>query len=178
MVEGGVLGVHLHLGDDGAHRHIADAPVQELLPEGVLQVIANICLTHGSADRQRRIPLTGVLPLEGGHSVVDDPHLGAVAVGHDHLVPVLDQVHDGLGGDLHRLRLLRQGIAQGVAAQSDDDALAHISITSIFPFSLHTFRLQKSMYQNTLRSAPRRSRARRAETGSFTLLRKIMAAMM
>ena len=53
---------------------------------------------------------------QGQHGVVDDAHLGAVAVGDDDLVPLGDQVDDGAGGDLNGVGLLMQGAAQRVAA--------------------------------------------------------------
>jgi len=66
-----------------------------------------------------------ILPGEGGHGDVDHAYLGAVAVGHHHLVSLGDQVYDGLGGDLYGVGLLVQGAAQSVAAQSDNDFLCH-----------------------------------------------------
>ena len=46
-------------------------------------------------------------------------------MGDDYLVALFDQVHNGFGGLLHRRHLLRQVIAQGVAAQSDYDTFTH-----------------------------------------------------
>ena len=91
----------------------------------VLQVIADVGLTHGTADGQGRAVLTGVLVHQGQHGVVDDAHLRAVAVGNDDLVTLGDQVNDGAGGDLYGVGLLVQGAAQSVAAQSDNDFLCH-----------------------------------------------------
>ena len=125
VLKGRVRRVHLHLGHDGAHGHVGNPPVQQLLPKGVLQVIADIRLAHSAADRQGCVSLRGVLLLESGHGVVDDAHLGTVAVGHNDLVAVLNEVHNGPGSDLHRLRLLGKGAAQSVAAQGDDNAFAH-----------------------------------------------------
>ena len=62
---------------------------------------------------------------QGQHGVVDDAHLRAVAVGHDDLVSLGDQVYDGLGGDLYGVGLLVQSAAQSVAAQCDNDFLRH-----------------------------------------------------
>ena len=49
-------------------------------------------------------------------------------MGDDHLVALSDEVHDGLGGVAHQSQLLGGGIAQSVAAQSDDDTLAHSNV--------------------------------------------------
>ena len=124
-------------------------------------------------------------------------------MGHHHLVARFNKIHNGAGGNLYRLGLLRQGIAQGIAAQGDHNSF-HSAIFSFlslavppassrpgrapgkarnwkwstgwgtpFPF-LH---VTDNRYQNSLRFSPRASSARRAPTGSLTLLRKIMAAM-
>ena len=126
--EGGVVRVHLHLGQHRGHP-LGDAPVQHLLPQAVLQIIADVALAHGYADRQR----TGnILVRVGagqlGHGLLDHPHLRSVSVGDDHLVPLLDEVHDGPGGLLYGDHLLRQVVAQRVATQGDNDSFTHISI--------------------------------------------------
>ena len=72
----------------------------------------------------------GVFPGEGGHGGIDHAHLGAVAVGHHHLVPFFDEIYDGPGGMLHGSHLFRQILAQSVAAQSDDNAFTHCGDTS------------------------------------------------
>ena len=72
-----------------------------------------------------------VLTGEGGHGDVDHAHLGAVAVGHHHFVALFDQIGDGLGRVLHGGHLFRQVVAQGVAAQSDDDPFAHNGVSPL-----------------------------------------------
>ena len=112
-------------------------------------------------------------------------------VGDDHLAAFLDEVHDGLGRVLHGGHLLRQVVAQGVAAQGDDDAFTHSwcipssqvivwNLSDSFggnacaiPAKTENFKTD----QNSFRLPPW-SRAISAETGSFTLLIRIMAAMM
>ena len=74
----------------------------------------------------------GVFTGQSGHGDVDHAHLGAVAVGHHHLMAFFDQVHDGLGRVLHGDHLLRQIFAQSVAAQGDDDTFTH---NRCIPFS-------------------------------------------
>ena len=66
-----------------------------------------------------------VFPGQGGHGGVDHAHLGAIAVGHHHLMALLDQIHDGLGRVTDGGHLLRQIVPQRVAAQGDDDAFTH-----------------------------------------------------
>ena len=124
ILESRIRRVYLHLGEDGGHG-LLDAAVQQFLPQGVLQVIADIPLAHGSADGHGGDGMAVILPGEGGHGDVDHAYLGAVAVGHHHLMALLNQVHDGLGGVLHSDHLLRQVVAQGVAAQGDNDTFAH-----------------------------------------------------
>ena len=46
-------------------------------------------------------------------------------MGHHHLVALLDEIGDGPGGMLDGGHLLGQVLAQGIAAQGDDDALTH-----------------------------------------------------
>ena len=127
IFKGGISGIHLHLGHDGANGDVVDPAVEELLAEGVLQVIANVGLAHSAAHGQGRKALLGVFFLKGGHGVVDNAHLGAVAVSHHHLMTCLNEVHHGAGGDLHGLCLFGKGIAQRVTAKGDDD-LAHIRL--------------------------------------------------
>ena len=61
----------------------------------------------------------------GGEGVLDHADLRAVAVGEDDLVPVLDKVGNGGGRRSDGVHLLGEIAAEGVAAQGDDDALAH-----------------------------------------------------
>ena len=72
----------------------------------------------------------GIFPGKGGHRGVDHTDLRAVSVGHHHLMALFDQIHDGTGGMLHGGHLLRQILAQGVAAQCDDNAFTHSGDTS------------------------------------------------
>ena len=130
VLEGGVLGVHLDLGEHSGDT-LVDAAVEQLLAQGVLQVVAYIALAHGDADGQRAGDvLLGVRAGELGHGGLDHAHLGAVAVGHDDLVAALDEVGDGFGGLLDGDHLLGEVVAQGVSAESDYYALTHYYNTS------------------------------------------------
>ena len=124
--ERGVGGVDLDLGEHGG-RSVIDPAVQHLLAQGVLQVVADVALAHGNADRERaRDVLLGVGSRELGHGLLDHAHLRAVAVRHHDLVALLDEVHDRARRVLDRLHLLRQVVAQGVATEGDDDSLRHL----------------------------------------------------
>ena len=130
MGKGRVVRVHLHLCEHGGDA-LLDAPVEELLPQRVLQVVADIALAHRHADRQRaRDVALGVGAHQLRHGVLDHAHLRAVPVHDDDLVPRLDQVRDRRGGLLHRDHLLRQIVAQGVAAEGEDYSFAHGNILS------------------------------------------------
>ena len=129
ILESGILGVHFHLCDHGDHR-LVDAAVEHLLTECVLQVITDVSLTHGAADGQGRAVLGGIFMHQRQHGVVNDAYLGAVAVGNDDLMAGGDQIHDSLGSNLYGVCLLMKRAAQSVAAQSDDDFLAHSVNTS------------------------------------------------
>ncbi|CDC70214.1 unknown [Oscillibacter sp. CAG:155] len=72
----------------------------------------------------------GVLTGEGGHGGIDHAHLRAVAVGHNHLMALFNEIHNGPGSMLHGGHLFRQILAQSVAAQSDDNAFTHSGDTS------------------------------------------------
>ena len=130
--KGGVIPGNDGLGDDIADG-LVHAAVEKLLPQGDIQVIADIGLTHSAADGQRREALRVVFVGESGHGIVDDADLRAVAVGHHDLVALLDEIDDGAGGGFYGAGLLGQGGAQRVAAQCDDD-FAHFNLPLPFSF--------------------------------------------
>ncbi len=114
--EGGIVFIHFHLGHQRGDR-LVDATLQQGFAQGVLQVIADITLTQGHTDRHRQ--MGGFWLVAGRHfeCLLDHPHLRPVAVGDHHLVPLGDQVGDGVRRALHRLHLLGQVVAQSVAPQ-------------------------------------------------------------
>ena len=125
VLEGRVVPVYFHLGQHGGHA-LGDAAIQQLLPQRILEIIADIPLAHGHADGEGAGDV--LLRLRAGqlgHGLLNHAHLGAVAVGDDDLVALLDQIHDGPGGLLHRDHLLRQIVAQGISAQGDDNTFTH-----------------------------------------------------
>ena len=125
VLKGRIVSIHYHL-----RQHRGDAllkaTIQKLLLQGVLQIVADIALTHGHAHGKRHHIGGRLLLAVGGKGVLDHPHLRAVAVGNNHLMSGFDQIHDGLGGLLHGLHLLWQIFSQGIAAQGDDDSFTHI----------------------------------------------------
>ena len=54
-------------------------------------------------------------------------------MGDDNLVALRDQIDDGLGGLGDEGELLVGGVAEGVAAEGDDDSLAHIHAPYTLP---------------------------------------------
>ena len=120
-----IVSVYHHLRQHRGHA-LLKPPVQKLFFQGVLQIVADIALTHGHAHGKRHHIGGRLLLAVGGKGVLDHPHLRAVAVGNDHLMSGFDQIRDGLGGLLHGLHLLRQIFSKGVAAQSNDNAFTHI----------------------------------------------------
>ena len=121
MLEGGIVRIHGHLGEHRGDVHRHTAAVQ-LLAEPVLQIVADIPLAHGDAHRKRHeiaVDVTAVVFREG---LLYKPHLRPVAVGNDHLMPVLDKIRDDAGGVFYSLHLFRQVFSERVASECDDDS--------------------------------------------------------
>ena len=87
-----------------------------------MEVIADVGLTHSHTDGERCVGLCGIFSGEGSHGVVNHSHLRSVAVGYDDLMAFFYEIHNGFRCDLNSCHLFRQSIAQGIAAQSDDDS--------------------------------------------------------
>ena len=121
VLERGVVGVALDLGDDGGGMPTLIALVH-LATNALLQVIANVALGHGAALGQRH--LGGADGVVGsGEGVLDHADLRAVAVGDDDLVALLDEAEEGVGGVAHGLDLLDGIVAESVATEGDDDTI-------------------------------------------------------
>ncbi len=127
--EGGIVFIHLNLGHQGSHRFV-DTARQQGLAQGVLQVIADVPLAQGHADRHGQVGRLGIVAGRHLERLLDHPHLRAVAVGHHHLVPLGNQVGNGARRALHRLHLLGQVVAQRIAAKGQYDSLFHLVISS------------------------------------------------
>ena len=93
-------------------------------------MIADVTLGHGAALGEGHISLDSAGFRSGGQTQIDHTDLGAVAVSDDDLVALGNQVNNRLGRIADQLQLLGSGVAQGVAAQSDHDFLAHFFYTS------------------------------------------------
>ena len=124
MLERRVVGVDGHLREHGGDVQPRAAAVQ-LLADEVLEVVADVALGHGDAHRKRHDVAALVLAAIGGEGALDHAHLRAVAVGDDQLIALLNEVGDGLGGDVDGVHLFVKILTQRVAAQSDDDSLSH-----------------------------------------------------
>ncbi len=121
VLERGVVGIALDLGDDGCGVPALIALVH-LAADALLQVIADVALGHGAALGQRHLGgADGV--VGGGEGVLDHADLRAVAVGDDDLVALLDETEEGVGGVAHGLDLLDGVVAEGVAAEGDDNTI-------------------------------------------------------
>ena len=121
VLERGIVGIALDLGDDGGGVPTLVALVH-LAADALLQVIADVALGHGAALGQRHLGgADGV--VGGGEGVLDHADLRAVAVGDDDLVALLDEAEEGMGGVAHGLDLLDGVVAEGVAAKGDDNTI-------------------------------------------------------
>ncbi len=96
----------------------------QVVQDGLGQLVADVALGHGAGLGEGHVRGLVVVGRRVGERVVDHADLGAVAVGDDDVGAVLDHVHDALGGVPHERKLLLRGVAEGVAAQGDDDGLA------------------------------------------------------
>jgi len=105
MLERGVSRIN---GDLRQNSRAVDAQTAavKLLADHVLQIVADVALTHGYAHGKGHDVALGLLLVVSGKRVLDHADLRAVAVRDDDLVTVLDQVCDGAGRRLDSLHLL------------------------------------------------------------------------
>lgn len=139
--ERGIIGVALDLGDDGGGVP-ALVTLVHLAADALLQVVANVALGHGAALGQiHGRGADGV--VRRGEGVLNHADLRAVAVGDDDLVALLDEAQKGVSGVVDLLDLLGRGVAQGVAAEGNDDAvglavrLGHVYLISSKGLIIH-----------------------------------------
>ena len=118
LCKGIIIGIHHHLGNDGADG-LRDSSSQKLLPDGILQVIADIALAHGRANRHRCKGIFFMLFSELIESGMNHTDLGRIAVADGYLTALLHQICDGLCGTFDCYLLLRQGRSQGFMSQSN-----------------------------------------------------------
>ena len=93
LLEGVVVLVNNHLGHDSG-TGLVDATGSELALNGLLQVVTDVTLGHGATlwegHGRRAATIVGRV-LKGQ---VHHAHLGTVAVTDDHVIALLDEVHD------------------------------------------------------------------------------------
>ena len=130
MLERGVSRIDGDLRQDGRAVDAETAAV-ELFADHVLQIVADVALAHGHAHGKRHDVALGLLLVVGRERVLDHADLRAVAVGDDELVALRDEVDDGLCGLGDEGELLVGGVAEGVAAEGDDDSFAHDDYLSL-----------------------------------------------
>lgn len=119
-LKGGVVRVNDDLRDDRRHlpRHGLRA---QRTAQPLLQMIADIALTHGRALRQRHGRDGGVRFRGGVERRLDHADLRTVAVADDDLVSLMDEPDERRAGGGHTRALLGGRIAERVAAERDDD---------------------------------------------------------
>ena len=116
----GVVRVDDDLRDDRRHlpRHTLRT---QRTAQPLLQMIADIALTHGRALRQRHGRDGGVRFRGGVERRLDHADLRTVAVADDDLVSLMDEPDERRAGGGHTRALLGGRIAERVAAECDDD---------------------------------------------------------
>lgn len=116
----GVVRVNDDLRDDCRHlpRH---ALRTQRTAQPLLQMIADIALTHGRALRQRHGRDGGVRFRGGIERRLDHADLRTVAVADDDLVSLMDEPDERRAGGGHTRALLGRRIAERVAAERNDD---------------------------------------------------------
>ena len=119
-LKGGVVRIDDDLRDDRRHlpRH---ALRTQRTAQPLLQMIADIALTHGRALRQRHGRDGGVRFRGGVERRLDHADLRAVAVADDDLVSLMDEPDERRAGGSHTRALLGGRIAERVAAERNDD---------------------------------------------------------
>ena len=85
-------------------------------------MIADVALGHSTALREGHIALYSAGFSRSAHGQVDHTDLGTITVGNDNFVAGLDEVNNGLSGLGYELELLIGGVAEGVAAEGDNNS--------------------------------------------------------
>lgn len=119
-LKGGVVRVDDDLRDDRRHlpRHTLRT---QRTAQPLLQMIADIALTHGRALRQRHGRDGGVRFRGGVERRLDHADLRTVAVADDDLVSLMDEPDERRAGGGHTRALLGGRISERVAAECNDD---------------------------------------------------------
>ena len=116
----GIVRVDDDLRDD--RRHLPRHPLRtQRTAQPLLQMIADIALTHGRALRQRHGRDGGVRFRGGVERRLDHADLRTVAMADDDLVSLMDEPDERRAGGGHTRALLGGRIAERVAAECDDN---------------------------------------------------------
>ncbi len=120
IVETGIIGIHHHLGQNRGNGLVV-APLHQLRPDGVLEIIADHALAHGRADRKRRFCiLLTVVGAQVLHGRMDHAHLQGIGEDNGDLIAGLHEVTDHHRSPAHCLQLLRQAEAQTLVTEGND----------------------------------------------------------
>ena len=114
-----------------------DSSAEKLSTDGVLQVVADIALTHGRALRQRHGRDGGVRFRGGVERRLDHADLRTVAVADDDLVALADYLGDVLCGhhDVLKLVFAGRGLAsclKSVSAESNNNFFHNLTVLPFF----------------------------------------------
>ena len=125
FVEGVIVWIYNNLGQNGGNRTV-DATVEKFFTNGVLQVISDITLAHGRADRYGCEGVIRVLLSEFVHSSMDHTHLWGITVGNNNLAISLYKICNSFCGAFYCVLLLGKGSTQRFVPEGNDNFfLAH-----------------------------------------------------
>ena len=115
MVKGFVIGIRGYLSQNSGNR-LVDTAFEKSRADSVLQVVSDISLAHGRADRHGSggISLFRMILAQLVHGCVDHAYLRGIAVDNSNLPAGLDKVSNDLGGRADRGLLLRKIRSQGI----------------------------------------------------------------
>ena len=123
---------HLNLGQYGGDT-LPDSTVPHFFPQGILQIITDVPLTHGHTDRQWTGGVfLGVAPCKLRHCVLNQANLWSIAVGDNNLMTLFNQIHNCFCGVSDSDQLLLQIVAQSVSTQRNYDTLSHFITPCMF----------------------------------------------
>ena len=116
VLEGGIRRVNFDLRDQ-RHHIFCQTLGMELMGNGVLEVVANIALTHGAALGERYLRLDNAVGGAVAQPEIDHADLRAVAVGNDQLMTLCNKIDDRFGGVADLRFLFFRRIAESIPAQ-------------------------------------------------------------
>ena len=114
--EGGIRCVNFDLRDQ-CHHIFRQPPGMELTGNGVLEMVADIVLTHGAALGERYLRLDNAVGGAVAQPEIDHADLRAVAVSNDQLMTLCNKIDDRFGGVADLRFLFFRRIAESIPAQ-------------------------------------------------------------